>query len=92
MEIAKVFAAALLVPALVAPSIASAAVRPSVKPVVAPAKQGQRLALRTDRAGAKVEEESNIFLAGLPLLAIAAIAVAAVVTVAAVADDGASPG
>lgn len=97
MKLVKLLFAAVLVPALVAPSVSAAAVRPAVKPVLAPAKQDRSLVTRSSaRAGAKLEQENNVFLAALGPLLIAASVVAAIAVAAAVAaivDDGeVSPG
>jgi hypothetical protein len=90
MNIGKTLLAGLLVPALIAPSIAAAAVRPSAKAVTASAKPGHSLAVRGSRASATLEDESKIALIGLPLLLVAAAAaVAATVVVA--TGNGSSP-
>ena len=94
MKFWKSALATLVVPAIVAPSIAMAAVRPSVKQIAAPAKQEHSLVTRNVRAGGKLKNENDLFLAGLPLLGLAAVA-AAIVTAAVVVasrDNEASPG
>lgn len=93
MKLGTLLVAALLVPALVDPAVA--AVRPSVKPIVASsAKTDRSLTLRhSTRAGVTTERENNLFMGAVSLVAIAgAVAVAAAVAAVVIADDrGASP-
>lgn len=95
MKLVKILITGLLVPALASPALATA-VRPSIKPVVAPpAKQDRSLVVRSSaRAGAELEDSNSLI--GLPLLFIvgglAAAAVVAVAVSAAIEDEPASPG
>lgn len=96
MKFGKIVVASLLVPALVSPAFAAGdrAVRPSIKAVSAAPTVDRALTIRrSTRAGADTEAENQLFLAGLPLLALVAITVA-VIAVAAVAldDEPSSPG
>ena len=91
MNFGKALLAGLLVPALIIPSIATAAVRPSAKAVVAGVKADRSLSVRTTRASAKLEDENQVFLMGLPLLLVAAAVAAVIATVVVVTDDESSP-
>lgn len=96
MKLKNILTAALVVPALIAPAIAGAAapVRPTVKSISAPpAAFGASFVTRAPaRAGAKVEDESNVFLAGLPLLLIVAgVVVVATVATVVIDDNNGSP-
>lgn len=91
MNIGKMLLTGIVAPALMAPSIATAAVRPSAKAVTASVKPGTSLALRGSRTSARLEDENKLMLLGLPLLLAAAAAAAVVATVVVATSKGSSP-